>query len=43
MSELCVRYRMVARKMSSDAVTLDAVKGDQIVVLYWGEKKWAVS
>lgn len=43
MGELCVRYSMVARKMSSDAVTLDAVKGDHVVVLYWGEKRLAVS
>ena len=34
MGELLVRYRMVLRKMASDTVTVDAVEGDHVVVLY---------
>lgn len=43
MGELLIRYRMVLRKMASDTVTVDAVEGDHIVVLYRGKQRRAVS
>ena len=39
MGELWVRYRMVLRKMSSDTVTVDALEGNHVVVLYRGKKR----
>ena len=39
MGELLIRYRMVLRKMASDTVTVDAVEGDHIVVLYRGKQR----